>query len=253
MPNAADESLPRASLLAYFRDSQPPAYVDVAKDTQHSLRPCCEAHEDLEQHVYLGEYCPLEDSDEGYATWGWDEVVHAIVQAALIVIIVLNVDIFLSRWDMGVINWRSNAPAHSTDVVQVSLLHSHHQHFNADRFQVHFCLSNTAHAHHMRGQQVWRILSADAVDQCDTGNLTMMAPLEEVVKLGLLDEIVMDMDIGNSAENLLVGSDTFRDETMKLEEAGGQLPDDLAQEGEVRQPVTNYMHAGFGGRWDRRI
>lgn len=57
--------------------------------------------------------------DEGYTTLGVGDVLTAFAYAFLIMVVVLNIDVFMSRWGVGTIGWSGKSEVQNTDMVEV--------------------------------------------------------------------------------------------------------------------------------------
>jgi hypothetical protein len=119
MSNNADESPRRLSLLTHFRESRSPPYVDVATDTAHSQHNTLRYQDDEAQCGFWGEDTSAEYEKE-YSASGWDKFFYTLLQVMLVIVIALNLDVIMSKWGMGTMNWRGSTKMQRVNTVQVN-------------------------------------------------------------------------------------------------------------------------------------
>lgn len=126
-----DDALPRASLLCYFRDARRQYNRVASEDVERGSPPPAyerASSEDDERDVKLemidsDHYDENADEDDG--SWGTEEVITACIYGFLTLLMIMNVDMFLSRWGVGWHGWVGTEPAaQESNMAKVSLQHT---------------------------------------------------------------------------------------------------------------------------------
>ncbi|KAF2788580.1 hypothetical protein K505DRAFT_421021 [Melanomma pulvis-pyrius CBS 109.77] len=245
--------LTRLSLLTYLRSSHghikpavsPPVYSKLGTTDRNATATLPRIPEDEETGFWGEHTVPYSDDpsngaydygnneDDGgeHCCWSFADGFALAVYVGMIIILVLNLDLFLSRWGLG------TGVFGAQDVEGLGA---------QSGTELHFC--RTYHGSH--GQSTWRLLAPGSNDGCVTESITLFAP-QTVIGLNLGDGVLF------GAETEEKGSAREIEKEDKIM-GGGQMDDnkgdDLAEEGKLRMPPPqpskgNWLHAGFGGPW----
>lgn len=119
MPNRAGERLQHTSLLTHFDDLRSPPYVDVATDTARSQRSMPGYQDDEAQCGFWGEDTGIAD-EKGFSVSGWEKFYYTVLQVLLVIVIALNLDVIISKWGIGSVDWSGSTKADGAEYFQVS-------------------------------------------------------------------------------------------------------------------------------------
>lgn len=109
--NDTNVTLPRASLLTYFRRptqrSSLPTSIHDNKRVQfrfpREAEPLLPRIAEDEEMDFWGEYT---ESRKYEGRWAAQDFVGVLLYIALILVIVVNLDIFVDKWGVGILDWR---------------------------------------------------------------------------------------------------------------------------------------------------
>ncbi|KAF2868104.1 hypothetical protein BDV95DRAFT_597433 [Massariosphaeria phaeospora] len=221
--------LPRASLLTYLHPPRRYRATAWRKAKQNHTPLLPRITEDEEAAVRNERDNTGEQDDEQDSSWGLYEILCMVCYALLVFILVLNVDVLLSRWDMGmgILEWKK---AGVEGIGQ----------------QMHFCLETQNRV--APGPRVWRYMTPYPTESCGTKILTLTAGTTEAWKLLSEDQVHFEDDVKASRYHAMGKSLDWTEQAQRIEELG----DDLAEEGRLTQITGGSSRSGFGGRWARR-
>lgn len=101
----------------------------------------------------------------------------------------------------------------------------------------------------------WRVVSANELGGCEGKVVMLLArPVDdEILRTGdKLSFGAVDGGVGGVENGGEKGKFLEEQKTEAGEKEAVVIPDDLAEEGMLRFPAGNHMHAGFGGPWRGR-
>jgi hypothetical protein len=61
-----------------------------------------------------------EEEEEDDASWGFEELLTGAIFALVMLLMVMNIDMIMSRFEVGVWDWRGATSTHSSDHIEVS-------------------------------------------------------------------------------------------------------------------------------------
>ncbi|KAF2107652.1 hypothetical protein BDV96DRAFT_653450 [Lophiotrema nucula] len=238
-------NLPRASLISYFRRPQRTPSLSTPINHANGMinhqsrnvkmspenRPLLPRIVEEEEEIgFWGEH--TEDRDQGWRRT-LSDVLGVLLYVALIFVVVLNLDMFLNRWNVGVLSWSNEAAIQGEGLIDI-----------------HLCHVGNVHDQLGSSQRTWNVTPSDALGNCDTEAIVLHMTEQDVAYLSFGDWILIgggkQVEIGKEENG------KFLAEQSSGNPDDVDVGDDPAEEVKLGNVEGNSMHAGFGGPWGRK-